>query len=103
MSNLPSYKDISDLIKKGATIEAQEKIMELREATIALQEENFTLKSKIRELEQVLEIRGELVREENAYFRIKDDGKREGPFCLACWDGDRKLVNLKQFAYGVTD
>ena len=28
---IPNYKDIVELIKKGATVEAQEKIMELRD------------------------------------------------------------------------
>lgn len=37
----PNYKDIIELIKKGSTIEAQEKIMELREGALALQEENI--------------------------------------------------------------
>ncbi|WP_445947146.1 hypothetical protein [Shewanella sp.] len=49
---LPSYKDIAELIKKGATIEAQEKIMELRESALELQEENINLKNKILELQQ---------------------------------------------------
>lgn len=48
---LPRYKDIVDLLKKGATIEAQEKIMELREATLDLQEENISLKNQILELQ----------------------------------------------------
>lgn len=43
---MPSYKDIVDLIKKGATIEAQEKIMELREAAVELQDENISLRQK---------------------------------------------------------
>jgi len=49
---LPSYKDILDLLKKGATIEAQEKIMELREAAIELQEENVNLKNQVLELQR---------------------------------------------------
>ena len=49
---LPSYKDIAELIKKGATIEAQEKIMELRESALALQEENINLKNQILELSE---------------------------------------------------
>ena len=48
---LPKYKDIVDLLKKGATIEAQEKIIELREAAMDLQEENIGLKSQIFELQ----------------------------------------------------
>jgi len=49
---LPSYKDIVDLLKKGATIEAQEKIMELREYALDLQEENMNLKNHILELQE---------------------------------------------------
>ena len=40
---IPKYKDIIDLVKKGSTIEAQEKIMQLREAAMELKEENLTL------------------------------------------------------------
>jgi len=49
---LPSYKDIVDLLKKGATIEAQEKIMELRESALELQEENINLKNQVLELQE---------------------------------------------------
>jgi len=49
---LPNYKDILDLLKKGATIEAQEKIMELREATLGFQEENINLKNQVLELQE---------------------------------------------------
>lgn len=49
---LPSYKSIIDLIKKGATIEAQEKIMELREAAVELQAENINLKHQVLELQK---------------------------------------------------
>ena len=49
---IPQYKDIVDLLKKGATLEAQEKIMELREAALELQEENIGLKNQILELQE---------------------------------------------------
>ena len=45
---IPSYKEIADLFKKGATLEAQEKIMELREAALACREENISLKVESR-------------------------------------------------------
>jgi len=57
---IPNYKDIIELIKTGATIEAQERIMELRQAALELQEENIRLRnevaglnSRVKELEQV--------------------------------------------------
>lgn len=51
---LPSYKDIIELIKKGSTIEAQEKIMELRESALELQEENLDLKNQIIQLQEAV-------------------------------------------------
>jgi len=48
---LPSYKDILELLKAGATIEAQEKIMELRQAALAIQEENIQLRNRVLELD----------------------------------------------------
>jgi len=51
---LPKYKDIIELIKTGATIEAQEKIMELRQSALDLQEENIELRNRILELEAKL-------------------------------------------------
>jgi len=61
---LPKYKEIMELIKKGATLEAQEKIMELRESALELQDQNLEQKAEIRalkkELVQIKEFRGEL-------------------------------------------
>ena len=48
---LPNIKDIIELVKTGATIEAQEKIMELRQAAIEIQEENIKLRNQVMELE----------------------------------------------------
>ena len=45
MALLPdwNFNDIKELIKKGCTIEAEEKIMELRRTLLALKEENINL------------------------------------------------------------
>jgi len=48
---LPGYKDIIELVKAGATIEAQEKIMELRQSALTIQEENIQLRNRVLELE----------------------------------------------------
>ena len=42
---VPSYKELAELLKDGLTPEAQEKIMELRQTMLAIQEENFQLKA----------------------------------------------------------
>ena len=76
---LPKYKDIVELIKKGATVEAQEKIMALREAAIQLQDENQALRDKIRLLENDLEIKAKL-EWEKPYYWLVDDQKKDGPY-----------------------
>lgn len=89
---LPSFGEIVDLIKKGATIEAQEKVMELRTAALALQEENISLRS------QLLEIKEDLAKKEALYF----DGSvywatpemKDGPFCQPCYDTKQQQVRM---------
>ncbi len=90
---LPNYRDIVDLIKKGATIEAQEKIMQLREAALALQEDNFALREENRRLKEAQSLAAKLIRDGNCYYR-EEDSDRKHPYCLTCWDADRKLVSL---------
>ena len=91
---LPKYNDIVGLIKKGATFEAQEKIMELRAAALDLEEENVELKKRVKELEESLEIKENITWEAPYYF-IEKDGEKDGPFCQNCYDKDGKLIRLQ--------
>jgi ribosomal protein L37AE/L43A len=99
MALLPNYKDIVDLLKKGSTIEAQEKIMELREGALALQEENLNLKGRIQELETELKKKNEIQWESPFYWTISGDSK-EGPFCQKCYDSESKLIRLQRIEEG---
>jgi len=94
--SLPTYKDIVDLIKKGATVEAQERIMELREAVIALRDENFSLRQQVLSLEEELRIKGQLKFEQTVYWLLEDKEKT-GPFCQRCYDIDKKLSRLQDY------
>jgi hypothetical protein len=90
MSAIPGYKDIVDLIKKGATFEAQEKIMELREACMTLENEVHTLKKTVRDLEEALRFKEALSFQPPFYF-MKDDAH---PFCPRCWEKDRRGIHI---------
>ena len=87
---IPSYTEIVDLMKKGMSLEAQEKIMELREAVLSLQEENFTQRSHIETLEKKLTFEASLNFKSPFYF-AKDDA---APFCPRCWENDQKAIHL---------
>jgi hypothetical protein len=93
MIPLPSYSQIADLLKKGATLEAQEQIMKLREAAIELQEENLKLREEIKRLREEKELATNLQFEGHVYWLLKD-GERNGPFCAACYDEHHRLSRL---------
>jgi hypothetical protein len=97
MGLLPDWtpKDVTDLVKKGATIEAQEKILALREAALMLQEENLKLKDRIKDLEDELSVKENLVFEEKCYWLFKDGEQKDGPFCQICKDKDNKLIRMQ--------
>ena len=91
---LPDYKEIAELLKKGLTLEAQEKIMSLREGALVLQEENLNLRERVKQLEMELSLARNLVFKENGYWLSKSDGSCDGPFCSVCYDDKQKLVRL---------
>jgi hypothetical protein len=90
MSAIPGYKDIIQLIKTGATIEAQEKIMELRESALELQNDNLSLRARVIELEQQIGSSTAMEFKKPFYFRAGD----EHPFCPVCWEKDKTSLHL---------
>jgi hypothetical protein len=96
MGLIPSWtaNDVVELVKKGATIEAQEKILELREAALRLQEENLELNERIKELEEKLSVKENLTYKAPYYWLEKPEGK-DGPFCQHCQDKHFKLIRLQ--------
>jgi hypothetical protein len=95
---LPSYSQIVDLVKKGATLEAQEQIMKLREGALALQEENVTLtqevqtlRNKCKALEEEVGFQKALEFKSPLYY-VKGD---ETPYCAVCWERDKKAVHVR--------
>jgi len=94
---IPNYQDIIDLLKNGLTIEAREKIMELREAALNLQEENLVLKQKLKKSEPGSEPLSGMYFDKGVYWQRTptDDGTNLiGPFCQVCYDRDGKPVRL---------
>jgi hypothetical protein len=93
MIPLPSYSQIAELIKKGATLEAQEQIMKLREAALELQDENLALREENKRLREEKELATNLEFEGGVYW-LRKDNERIGPFCSACYDEHHRLSRL---------
>ena len=90
MGTLPTYKDIWELIKKGSNLEAQEKIIELREACLLLQEESTGLKKQNEKLESALDFKKKLTFKAPFYFADGD----ETPYCPRCWEKDHEAIHV---------
>ena len=87
---LPSYKEIVELVKKGLTVEAQEKIMELREGALASQEETIKLREELASLKSQLNLQKSFRHERALYWRDGDTV----PFCPLCKENMQKHVHL---------
>ena len=93
MGIIEHARDIAELVKKYNDQDLYERIVALREEILTLREDNITLREKVKRLTDAATIQDDLVRHGNCYYR-KNDTEHEHPFCLTCWDYERKLVGL---------
>jgi regulator of replication initiation timing len=93
MSIIDHAREIAELVKKYNDQDLYQKIVDLREEILGLREENLTLRDENRRLKESQALSAKLVRHGNCYYR-EEDTEHTKPFCLACWDADRKLVSL---------
>ena len=89
-------ESLTELVKKAATLDLQEKIVSLREYIIALKDENITLKEENQTLKLQLEASQEFVLKEGLYWKDGDTV----PFCQKCLDGSRKRIRLQVWSDG---
>ena len=99
---MASYSDIkglaaalTELVKKGATLEAQQKIVELREILVELKEENIDLRERLGEMERAAKTKESLIFDHGVYWKVEDNQQRNGPYCPPCYDSTGKLIRLK--------
>lgn len=90
-----------DLVKAGATIEAQEQIAELRLALADAKIELSNLREEVSELKRAAALHEQLEWDGALYWRKLPDGYKEGPFCQRCYDYESKLVRLQAMPRGM--
>ena len=93
-----AFSTLTDLVKKGMTVEAREKIMDLREMLLELRESNIELQEEIKSLKEEQLIVSELSYKNNVYW-INGDKEKDGPFCPPCWDDKKKLIRMQDDGY----
>ena len=95
MSIVENIKSVASTIQQIDNIELYQKILEVQKEAIDLLNENRELKEERAELLNKIKIKDQLLFDDNLYWLVEDNGKRNGPFCSRCWDVDQKLVRMK--------
>ena len=90
---LEGVKAIKNIAEVTQNLELKNLIIDLKEQITNLREENLLLKSKLSQKEAF-----NMIFEKNAYFNIKEDGTKDGPFCSGCWDNDNVAIRLVPFS-----
>ncbi|MGC8773767.1 MAG: hypothetical protein ACP5R6_00690 [Chlorobaculum sp.] len=94
MGIIDNAMEVADLVKKYNDLDLYQKIVDLQDEIFQLREENLSLRNRLKELEFVKDVSSRLRRDGNVYRLKEFDDSESGPYCMTCWDADRKLVNL---------
>ncbi|WP_374028314.1 hypothetical protein ACES2J_08255 [Bdellovibrio bacteriovorus] len=73
--------------------EAVKHTADLLKALAQVQVELINKDTEIRDLKELLKLKGEMKFEKVYFYKITAEGK-EGPFCPNCWSGSGKVVHL---------
>lgn len=96
MSIIEDAKSVVKLVQQIDNIELYGKILDLQGQIFELVDQNRKLKVDIDSLQEKLKTKAALKFEHNAYWKILQDGSREGPFCSRCWDVASNVVRMLQ-------
>ena len=88
MSVVTNIKEIVDLVKKIGDAELYRKIIELEQEVIELTYE-------IRNLNEKLKLKDDIIWDGRIYWLIKKDGSKDGPYCQLCQDKNQNLTRLQ--------
>ena len=97
MGVIETGKDLLTLAQQLGNIEITQKVIELQGQALNVQAELQRLQQENADLKNVEKIDAELHKGDNYYRR--PGARHEGPFCMRCWDVDRKLVHLDVTSY----
>ena len=93
LDNIKAIKEIADITQN---IELKSLIVDLKSEILELKEENQNLKEELSKIQDI-----DLIFENCVYWKINQDGVKDGPFCPVCWDKDKKLVRLPEIVDAV--
>lgn len=93
-------KKVAEVLRKADKIPEFQIILDIQQKLLELQGENADLKFMLKVLKEKDKFGDSLTYENNAYFQVKKDGTKEGPYCPVCWGGDSKKIRMRDCGRG---
>lgn len=93
MSIFETLKSVANTLKEANKIELYKQILDMQQDFLEMQENIKKLKEENADLKTLLQVKENLIYENNAYWFIKEQDK-DGPFCSRCWDKDKTLLRM---------
>lgn len=94
MSIIDELKSIGEVLRKADKIPEFNIILDIQQKLIDLQEENAELRSQAKALREKDKFECNLIYEKNAFYLVKKDGTKEGPYCPKCWGDESKKLRM---------
>lgn len=93
-----AFKDVLAVADRLRDAELKQRLADVQVEGAKLAEENARLRQELIGLREQVRIRQEMQYQDNVYWRQSGQGKREGPFCPKCLDGERKAARMSDRA-----
>jgi len=93
MTIFDNLKSVAKVLQEAGKIEQYKQILEAQEKLLEMQKIIADLENENKELRNKLEIKENLVYENNTYWTKRDD-KKDGPYCSCCWDSEKKIIRM---------
>ncbi len=95
MAIFDELKSVGKVLQEAGKIPQYQQILEVQEKLLEMQNKIFELDRENKDLKDRLETKESLIFENNAYWRIDKNGKKEGPICSCCWDDNKKPIRMQ--------
>ena len=99
MLDYQTFKNIEELFSTGQRQEGRRLLMEMQSRCIALHDEMDSLRTQLREFEDIVFLSKSLHFERTFYWLHLAE-LRHGPFCPVCYEGDNALLRLQHHEDG---
>jgi len=94
-----AVKTAISLVRKGDLAALEKVLLDLRDDIAKLRDANIELRNENRDLREKLNTREGLTFAENVWWKLLDNGGREGPYCPKCYGDRDKAVRMGYHVY----